>query len=79
MSRSRLAFWTWLALLAATAASWTLADIHAPGTAVIVVALVKIRLIVSQFMEVSAAPRALGLAMDAWIAVVAVSLIVQLQ
>ena len=70
-------------LLGVTLANWLLMELglwHLPvdsrvlGTAILVLALVKVRLIVRYFMEVRDAPRALGWTFDAWLAAALVSL-----
>ncbi|ORW01412.1 cytochrome C oxidase subunit IV family protein [Mycobacterium kyorinense] len=68
----------WLILSAITVAAWWLAPGHAhapPGAsvpitiAVLAMALVKVRLVIQQFMEVRTAPGWLRLFTDAWLVV----------
>ncbi|MBF4999622.1 cytochrome C oxidase subunit IV family protein [Nocardia sp. BSTN01] len=76
---------TWLVLTVLTLVYLVLDDsvdrdhVVLPSTAVtvtaIVIALVKVRLIARQFMDVRRAPVLLGRLTDAWIAIVAVCLI----
>jgi ABC-type nickel/cobalt efflux system permease component RcnA len=67
--------WTWALLCALTGLSWGLAAAGrlAPGTAltlaVLVIAAVKTRLVIRQFMDVRTAPRWLRRATDGWLAV----------
>jgi hypothetical protein len=63
----------WLLLLAATALSWGLgvtAIVHATrvaGTAIIVVAFLKIRLIMLEFMEMRHAPIFMRIGCESWV------------
>jgi len=63
----------WLLLLAATALSWGLgigALVHATrvaGTAIVVVAFFKIRLIMLEFMEIRHAPLFMRIGCEAWV------------
>lgn len=68
----------WLVLVVITVGSGWLAPAHSVGVAhasvavtalVLALAALKVRLIVRHFMEVESAPRWLGLATDAWLAV----------
>ena len=68
----------WAALSAITVVSWFLAPAHhaepvtastAVTIAVLVLALIKTRLIIQEFMEVRTAPTWLKLATDGWLAV----------
>jgi hypothetical protein len=77
--REASALQIWLVLVLATVLSWCVgthagvlaAEYHRVVTAVVLfVAFVKAHLIIHHFMEVRAAPRALRLAMAAWVAVV---------
>ncbi|KXW69462.1 prokaryotic cytochrome C oxidase subunit IV family protein [Mycolicibacterium phlei DSM 43070] len=70
--------WTWLALTAITVGSWWLAPAHftdtvqpsTPITAlVLALTVIKVRLILRNFMEVRTAPRWLRYGTDAWLAV----------
>jgi Prokaryotic Cytochrome C oxidase subunit IV len=66
----------WVLLVAATAASWEMGhglffdDPGKAAIAIIVVALVKVRFVMMEFMELRGAPLAMRLAADAWLAVV---------
>lgn len=66
--------WAWVLLSALTAVSWVLAATSrfTPDTAltivVLVIAAVKTRLVIRQFMDVRAAPHRLRHATDAWLA-----------
>lgn len=77
--------WTWLVLMVITVGSWWLAPAHSHGVAsaslvvtcvVLVLAVVKARLIIRQFMEVRTAPGWLKLAMDAWLGVLMATVLV---
>lgn len=66
----------WLILSAITVAAWWLAPGHARATAsvpvtiaVLAMAMVKVRLVIQQFMEVRTAPGWLRLFTDAWLVV----------
>jgi hypothetical protein len=73
--------WTWALLSALTAVSWVLAATSgsAPGTAltiaVLVIAAVKTRFVIREFMDVRTAPRWLRLATDGWLAVLLAAII----
>lgn len=69
----------WLALVVATLVSWLLGAHHDFGggtartlatTGVLIVAFVKVRFVGLDFMELRAAPLALRMCFEAWIAVV---------
>lgn len=75
---ARVMTWTWLALTAITVGSWWLAPAHftdtvQPGTPitalVLALTVIKVRLILRNFMEVRTAPRWLRYGTDAWLAV----------
>ncbi|AMO63831.1 Uncharacterised protein [Mycolicibacterium phlei] len=75
---ARVMTWTWLALTAITVGSWWLAPAHftdtvqpsTPITAlVLALTVIKVRLILRNFMEVRTAPRWLRYGTDAWLAV----------
>jgi hypothetical protein len=72
----------WVALLAATVASFGLGDggdAHGrdiAGVAVVAIACFKVRLVGRHFMELDGAPRALRLAFDAYLAVLLTTLVV---
>ena len=77
----------WLVLLTLTASNWLLMELRVwdvpidrrtLASAILLVALGKVRLIVRWFMEVRDAPRPLGWIMDAWLVGTAVSLAIQL-
>jgi hypothetical protein len=68
----------WIVLAALTVVSWVLAPGHASGSvgpsvpitvAVLVMALIKSRLIIREFMEVRTAPAWLRAGTDAWLVV----------
>lgn len=74
--------WVWLALVAITLGSWTLAPAHLTHTAqastpvtalVLVLTFVKSRMIFSHFMEVRTAPRWVKRATDGWLAALLVT------
>ena len=73
--------WTWGLLCALTGLSWALAATRhlAPGDAltlmVLVIAMVKARLVIRQFMDVRTAPRWLRRATDGWLAVLMAAII----
>lgn len=76
----------WALLILLTVANWLLMEWGlwdhsiAPilvDAAILLLALVKVRLIVRYFMEVRDAPKPLGWLFDGWLAIVAISLIVQ--
>ncbi|WP_396903883.1 cytochrome C oxidase subunit IV family protein [Mycolicibacterium phlei] len=75
---ARVMTWTWLALTAITVGSWWLAPAHftdtvqpsTPITAlVLALTVIKVRLILRNFMEVRTASRWLRYGTDAWLAV----------
>lgn len=77
----------WLSLLLLTAMNWLLTELglwHLPidaktlGTAILALALVKVRLILRFFMEVRDAPVMLGRLFDGWLLLVLASLTAQL-
>ncbi|MGV0871573.1 cytochrome C oxidase subunit IV family protein [Mycolicibacterium sp. XJ879] len=70
--------WCWIVLTAITLASWWLAPAHFTNTVhastpitalVLILAWLKSRLIIRNFMEVRTAPRWLRLSTDAWLGV----------
>jgi hypothetical protein len=71
----------WLLLVAATALSWKLshglglADPQDAGCAVLVVAFIKVRLVIMDFMEIRGAPLAMRLAGETWVLLMAAVLI----
>lgn len=73
----------WLALMVLTVASWLLGTglnthffgIHAEGSAILILAMIKARMIINNFMEVRHAPTALKLCCDAWTIAVAASML----
>jgi hypothetical protein len=88
MTGERTITWTWLVLVAITVGSWWLAPAHSRGLAsasvavtcvVLGLALIKVRLIIRNFMEVRTAPSWLKLATDGWLGVLfATALIIYL-
>ncbi|MCV7317167.1 cytochrome C oxidase subunit IV family protein [Mycolicibacillus parakoreensis] len=69
--------WVWIALVAITIGSWTLAPAHITHAAqasvpvtmlVLALTFVKSRMIIGHFMEVHTAPRWLRRATDGWLA-----------
>jgi hypothetical protein len=70
----------WVLLMCITYASWELArgpllaDHHRAAVAVIVAAFVKVRIVVSEFMELRCAPFGVRLAVDAWAVTLCVAL-----
>jgi cytochrome c oxidase subunit IV len=62
----------WFFLVGATMTSWYLDQGHVPGTsqytgiAILVIAFLKVRFVISEFMETRFAPSALKLAGDGW-------------
>jgi len=62
----------WLLLIAATALSWQMghglgfSDSRHAGVAILVVALVKVRLVILEFMELRHAPRFMRYAAEVW-------------
>ena len=76
----------WIMLISLTIANWLLVELgmwnHAINPlivdgAILLLALIKVRLIVHYFMEVRTAPKLLGYLFDLWLAMVALSLMVQ--
>ncbi|MDQ4420370.1 cytochrome C oxidase subunit IV family protein [Sphingobium sp. DEHP117] len=72
-------FVVWLLLIAATLASFAIGeDVKAsPVTTAIIlaIAIVKVRFVIQEFMEVRAAPLLLSIATDLWAAVLWVALV----
>ena len=69
--RTRRITLVWLALVAATLISWSFGhgrgiDVHAAGIAVIIIAFVKIRYVILDFMELRTAPLGMRVAAEAW-------------
>jgi hypothetical protein len=64
----------WLLLVVATGITWYLGEIHASGTAAIVamlvIAFIKGRLVILDFMELRAAPRLWRILLEGWLLVV---------
>ena len=84
----RLSFvaWVWLFLLAATLVNWTLMEmgvlgLHVSakllGSAILLLAFFKVRLVIRHFMEVAEAPVMLGRIFDGWIVMTCASLLFQ--
>jgi hypothetical protein len=71
----------WLLLIAATVLSWKLSHgfgLSGPrsaGSAVIVVALVKVRFVILDFMEIRGAPLAMRVTGELWVALIGALLI----
>lgn len=68
----------WLVLVGLTVVSWALAPAHASGpvaasvpitVVVLAMAMIKVRLIIGEFMEVRTAPTWLRASTDAWLVV----------
>ena len=63
----------WLVLLAATALSWALGHAYGvpgmryAGVYIIVIAFLKVRLVILEFMEIRHAPLPMRLAAEAWV------------
>lgn len=64
----------WLVLIAATAATWYLGEVGAAGTgaivAMLVIAFVKGRLVILDFMELRSAPLLWRLLLEGWLILV---------
>ncbi|WP_265947917.1 cytochrome C oxidase subunit IV family protein [Dechloromonas sp. A34] len=64
----------WLVLIAATAATWYLGEVGAAGTsaivAMLVIAFVKGRLVILDFMELRSAPLMWRLLLEGWLILV---------
>jgi caa(3)-type oxidase subunit IV len=64
----------WLILMAATAITWYLGEVGAAGTlsivAMLVIAFVKGRLVILDFMELRAAPRLWRVLLEGWLILV---------
>jgi hypothetical protein len=64
----------WLLLVIATGITWALGELHAAGTAAIaamlVIAFIKGRLVILDFMELRAAPRFWRVLLEGWLVVV---------
>ena len=73
---------TWLVLVATTGLSWDLCHgaqnltPQAAGAAIIVIAFVKIRFVMLQFMELQHAPTLMRIACELWITVVCAGMLV---
>jgi len=69
----------WAVLVAITALSWGSAHNFAgprwQGVVVILLALVKVRFVILDFMEVRHAPKALRLALEGWVVVISLALV----
>ena len=75
--------WLWLFLIAATVASWEFGhglgfgeNVRLSTTAVLVIAFIKARMVILDFMEIRHAPLALRLMLEAWTLVVAATLLI---
>jgi heme/copper-type cytochrome/quinol oxidase subunit 4 len=72
----------WLAMCALTLASFWTGESHLPGNlpaiAVIVVALIKVRFVILEFMEVRTAPVALRLGLETWVVLLGAVLVAML-
>mgnify|MGYP000884398785 CR=1 FL=1 len=81
MLRSRVTL-VWLILVGATGLSWALghgigiADPRRAGAAILVIAFLKVRWVLLDFMELRGAPRALRLAAESWVVVACAVLVV---
>jgi len=81
MIRSRITL-IWMLLVAATAASWAVGHglgLHAArdaGIAVIVVAFVKVRLVILDFMEIRHAPLPMRIAAETWVLLICTAQVV---
>ncbi len=71
----------WLLLVGATALSWAMghgagfADSRYAGVAIIVVALIKVRFVILEFMEIRTAPLFMRLTAEIWLLVIGTVLI----
>lgn len=71
----------WFVLVAATALSWEMghgigfSDTRHAGVAIIVVAFIKVRLVILEFMEIRQAPGFMRLVAEAWGLVVCAALV----
>ena len=75
--------WLWIFLIVATIASWEFGhglgfgeNVRLSTTAVLVIAFIKARMVILDFMEVRHAPLGLRLALEAWTVLVAGTLLV---
>jgi len=75
--------WLWVFLIVATIASWEFGhglgfgeNVRLSTTAVLVIAFIKARMVILDFMEVRHAPLGLRLALEAWTVLVAGTLLV---
>ena len=75
--------WLWVFLIGATIASWEFGhglgfgeNVRLSTTAVLVIAFIKARMVILDFMEVRHAPLSLRLALEAWTVLVAGTLLV---
>jgi hypothetical protein len=74
----------WLLLVAATLLSWEIGhgiggwDARIGGTAIMVVAFVKVRFVMFDFMEIRGAPTWMRRATDGWIVVISAVLIARI-
>ncbi|MCV7301270.1 cytochrome C oxidase subunit IV family protein [Mycobacterium barrassiae] len=74
----------WLLLVAATALSWGMghdvgiSDMRIAGVAIIVVAFVKVRFVVFEFMEIRGAPKWMRQVGEGWIVLIATLLIARI-
>lgn len=76
---------TWLALSAITLLAWWIGGHHGPGTprpdsavalGAILISIVKVRVILREFMGVGHAPRRLRQVTDTWLAVFALAMLI---
>lgn len=78
--RSRITL-VWLLLVAATAFSWEMGhgvgflDVRQASVAIIVVAFIKVRFVVQDFMEIRKAPLFMRLVGEIWVIVICTTLI----
>ncbi|WP_028654479.1 cytochrome C oxidase subunit IV family protein [Nocardioides sp. J54] len=71
----------WAALAGVTVLSWAMgsgmgiSDVETAGVVILLISLVKVRFVLSDFMEVRTAPLWLGRATDAWLAALGIMMI----
>jgi len=71
----------WLSLVAATVLSWRFGqgflihDRHAAGIAILVIAFIKIRYVILDFMEIRRAPLAMRIGAEIWVVAVCAALL----
>jgi hypothetical protein len=79
--RSRIT-WVWCGLAAATALSWEMGhgygfqDPRQAGVAILVVAFLKVRFVILDFMEIRHAPRAMRVIAEVWVVSLCTALVV---